>query len=152
MPRGAIQPTNTRSPRVRSVRRADSAAATGRTATTSTATSASVGSSRPRTETGVTVAEIEMKSTPMISWTRASKNGCRDGISNASTFATTRPITMAAIRPVSSRTSVAHPGDREHRGELYRRAERGADPHPDEQKPQHPDTDEAAEERRCRRC
>ena len=103
MPRGAIHPVNRRSPVVMSVRAVASQATSGRVTSTRTAASPSVGRTRWRSEAGVTVAEMEMNSTPMISWTRVSKNGRRAGTSNPRRLATARPMTMAAISPESSR-------------------------------------------------
>ena len=103
MPRGAIHPVNRRSPFVMSVRTVASRATSGRVMSTRTAISPSVGSTRCCSDAGVTVAEIEMKSTPMISCTRVSKNGRRAGMSKPRRLATASPMTMAEMRPASSR-------------------------------------------------
>ena len=103
IPRGAIQPMNARSPLVSSVRIVAMKATSGRVKNTRTATRPSTGSIRCRTDSGVTVAEMLTNRTPMISWTRVSKNGRRAGISKPRTLETASPMRMAAIRPVSSR-------------------------------------------------
>ncbi len=108
MPRGSIHPVNRRSPVVMSVRAVASQATSGRVTRIRTAASASVGRIRWRSDAGVTVAEIETKSTPMISCTRVSKNGRRAGTSNPCRLATARPMTMAAMSPESSRR-MSHP-------------------------------------------
>ena len=79
MPRGAIQPTKARSPRFRSVRRGAEPRPAAWPRTTRTATRPSVGRTTCRSDCGVTVAEMEMNSRPMMSWTRVSKNGRRAG-------------------------------------------------------------------------
>ena len=66
------------------------------------ATSASVGQITLRTDSGVTVAEIEMNSRPMVSWTTVLSIGRSSGTSTAGRFARAMPITMAAMSPVSS--------------------------------------------------
>ena len=103
MPRGAIQPMKARSPFVRSVLSVDANAAMGLATRTRTATRASVGSSRCRSDCGVTVAEMEMNRTPMISCTSVSKNGRRDGMSKPRRLARASPMKIAAMSPVSSR-------------------------------------------------
>ena len=108
IPRGAIQPMNARSPFGRSVFSVDAKAATGRATMTRAATRTSVGSIRCRSDCGVTVAEMEMNSTPMISCTRVSKNGRRAGMSKPRILASARPMKIAAISPVSSRIA-SHP-------------------------------------------
>src|SRR5690606_28696691 len=92
IPRGAIHPMNARSRPVRSLRAVDSQATAGRTASTSTATSPMAGRIRPRSDWGVTVAEIEMNSSPMISCASVSKNGRRAGISIPRRLAAAMPI------------------------------------------------------------
>ena len=67
IPRGAIQPTKPRSAPDRSVRSVDAHATSGRVTSTSTATRPTAGSGRPLSDSGVTVAEMEMNSTPMMS-------------------------------------------------------------------------------------
>ena len=79
IPRGAIQPTNARSPFPRSVLRVDANATRGRATRTSTAVRTSEGSSRWRSDCGVTVAEMEMNKTPIINCTSVSKKGRRAG-------------------------------------------------------------------------
>ena len=64
--------------------------------------------SRCRSDCGVTVAEMEMNSRPMISWTSVSKNGRRAGMSKPRRLARARPMKIAAMSPVSSRTT-SHP-------------------------------------------
>ena len=82
-----------------SVRSVASRATSGLVTSTRTAISPSVGSIRCRSDAGVTVAEMEMKSTPMISCTRVSKNGRRAGTSKPRRLATASPMTMAEMRP-----------------------------------------------------
>jgi hypothetical protein len=103
MPRGSIHPMNARSPLDRSVRNVATRAASGRATSTSTATSPSVGSSTSPTDSGVTVDEIEMNKRPMTSWMIVSKNGRRAGMSKPGRLARAMPMTIAAMRPVSSR-------------------------------------------------
>ena len=104
MPRGAIQPMNARSPLVSSVRMVAKKATSGRVTSTRTATRPRVGSTRPCSDSGVTVAEMATNRTPMISCTRVSKNGRLAGTWNARRFATASPIKIAAMSPASSRT------------------------------------------------
>src|SRR6266542_1225934 len=80
MPRGAIHPMKARSPFDRLLRSVDTHATRGLVTSTSTATSPRVGSSTLLTELGVTLAEMEMKSTPMRSWITVSPNGRRAGV------------------------------------------------------------------------
>ena len=108
IPRGAIQPMNARSPFVRSLLSVAAKDATGRATMTRTATRTSVGSIRCRSDWGVTVAEIEMNNTPIMSCTRVSKNGRRAGMSKLRILASARPMKMAATSPVSSRRA-SHP-------------------------------------------
>ena len=103
MPRGAIQPVNARSPAVMSVRSVARKATSGLVISTRIAISASVGRIRCRSEAGVTVAEMEMNSTPIISCTRVSKNGRRAGASKPRRLAMASPMTMAEMSPASSR-------------------------------------------------
>lgn len=108
MPRGAIQPMKARSRPVKSVLRVDSSAITGLTSRTSAATSTTVGSSTGTSDSGVTEAEMATNSRPMISWISVSKNGRRTGMSKPGRFAATRPMTIAAMSPVSSYTASQH--------------------------------------------
>ena len=78
-------------------------ATSGRVTSTRTATRPRVGSTRCFSEAGVTVAEMETNSTPMISCTRVSKNGRRAGMPKPRMFATASPIRTAAMSPASSR-------------------------------------------------
>ena len=103
IPRGSIQPMNARSRTDSGVRSVETAATSGRTITTSPRRSSNVGPSTARTEDGVTVAEMEMNSTPMTSWTIVRKNFLSSGKSMPGRLANATPITMAAIRPVSAR-------------------------------------------------
>ena len=96
MPRGAIQPVNARSPLVSSVRMVARKATSGRVTTTRTATRAMVGSTRCRSDAGVTVAEMDTNRTP-ISCTRVSKNGRLAGTWKTRRFATASPIRTAAM-------------------------------------------------------
>ena len=52
---------------------------------------------------GVTVAEMETNSTPIVTWTSASKNGRRAGMSNPCRLPTASPMTIRAISLASSR-------------------------------------------------
>jgi hypothetical protein len=99
---------NARSPLSRSVLSEAAKAATGRATTTRTATKTSVGRTRCRSDCRVTVAEMEIKSTPIISCTRVSKNGRRAGISKPCRLTSASPMKIAAMSPVSSR-SASHP-------------------------------------------
>jgi len=76
-----IDPTKMRWFRVSSVPTVDSAATAGLTSSTRQATDARPGHWTPRSDAGVTVAEIEMNSTPMVSWTIVLRNGRSSGTS-----------------------------------------------------------------------
>ncbi len=103
MPRGAIHPMNHRSRYGTSVRAVESSATRGLTTRTSAPTRPRAGSTTWRSDCGVTVAEIEMNSSPMVSETSVSKKTRRAGMSSPGRLASAIPITTAAIRPVSSR-------------------------------------------------
>ena len=151
MPRGAIQPMNARSPFPRSVPIVAANAAIGLAARTRTATKASVGSSRCRSECGVTVAEMEMNRMPIISCTSVSKNGRRAGMSKPRRLARASPMKIAAISPVSSRSDVARGGHGDHRGELRGGAEHLAEPELAEQQPEQRGADHPAGQADARR-
>lgn len=85
-------------------------ATSGRTTRTRSATRARVGRSTGVREAGVTLAEIEMNSSPMINWTSVSKKGRRAGMSKPRMLAAAMPVTIAAMSPVSSRT-MSQPAD-----------------------------------------
>jgi hypothetical protein len=69
IPRGAIQPVKPRSPAGRPVPTVLTRATSGLATRINTAAKANTSSTRPRSEAGVTVAEMDTNSTPMISWT-----------------------------------------------------------------------------------
>lgn len=71
-----------------------------------------MGSTRCRSDCGVTVAEIEMNSTLIMSCTRVSKNGRRAGMSKLRILASARPMKIAATSPVSSRSLLSPAGRR----------------------------------------
>ena len=91
MPRGSMAPMKIRSLLVRLVRTVATSVTAGRTRRTSTTTRPSVGHTTPRSDAGVTVAEIEMNSTPMVSWTIVLRNGRSAGTSTPRMFAATTP-------------------------------------------------------------
>ena len=98
---------NARSPVFRSVGRGRERGQ-GRATKTSTAVRPTVGRTRWRSDCGVTVAEMEMNRTPMISCTSVSKNGWRAGRSTPRMLARASPMKIAAMSPVSARAT-SHP-------------------------------------------
>lgn len=101
IPRGSIAAIKMRSLPDRLVPTVATTATNGRTTRTSSITSATDGHTTPFNDSGVTVAEIEMNNSPIVSCT--SVLSCRQSVGRwtPGRLATTSPMVMAATSPAS---------------------------------------------------